>query len=99
MSALFDGDVLAFLIPAVDLPRAADPVVGIGDHLSIGSDVIIGARSGVVANAADGSVLLGTPAVAREEALAIALATRRLPRLVETVRALKKRLSAVDPKG
>ncbi len=69
---------------------------GVADHVTIGSDVVIGARSAVAANAPDGAVLLGAPAAPRDEALAIMLGWRRLPRLIETVSALKKRLSALE---
>ena len=70
---------------------------GVADHVRIGDDVVAGARSGVAGDAKPGSVLLGAPAIPRGEALAVMLAQRRLPGLVETVRALKKRLSAIDP--
>jgi UDP-3-O-[3-hydroxymyristoyl] glucosamine N-acyltransferase len=72
---------------------------GVADHVTIGSDVVAGARSAIAANLADRAVVLGAPALPRDEALAIVMATRRLPKLVETVRALKKRLSASDPNG
>ena len=81
--------------------RIGDRVVlggkaGVADHVRIGSDTVVGAASGVAADAPDGSVLLGAPALPREEMLRIALGWRRLPRLIETVSALKKRLSAVE---
>lgn len=63
---------------------------GISDNVTIGSDVVVAARSGVAANLPDRSVVLGAPALPRKEALAILTATRRLPRLVETVRTLTK---------
>jgi hypothetical protein len=47
----------------------------------------------VAANVPSGSVMLGTPAIPRDEALRQSLALRRLPGVVETVRRLKKRLS------
>ena len=72
---------------------------GVADHVRIGDDCVIGAKSGVAANVPPRSVLLGTPALPREETLRIVLATRQLPRLVETVRAIKKRLSDTGPTG
>jgi UDP-3-O-[3-hydroxymyristoyl] glucosamine N-acyltransferase len=69
---------------------------GIADHVQVEHDVVIGARGGVVANVPAGSVLLGAPAIPRDEALRQSLALRRLPRLVEAVRAIQKRLSAQD---
>lgn len=70
---------------------------GVADHVRIGDDVVAGARAGVASDVRSGSVLLGAPAIPRDEALAMMLAQRRLPKLIETVRALKKRLSATDP--
>ncbi len=70
---------------------------GVADHVRVGDDVVAGARSAIAGEARAGSVLLGAPAMPRDEALAIMLAWRRLPKLIETVRALKKRLSATEP--
>lgn len=70
---------------------------GVADHVRVGDDVVAGARAAVAGDAKPGSVLLGAPAIPRDEALALMLAQRRLPKLIETVRALKKRLSAADP--
>lgn len=72
--------------------------VGVADHVTIGSDVVIGARSGVAGDAPDGAVLLGAPATPRDEALRIMLGWRRLPRLIDAVADLKKRLSAIESK-
>ena len=69
---------------------------GVADHVTIGSDVVAGARSGIAVNAPDGSVLLGAPATPRDEALAIMLAWRRLPRLLGVLTELKKRVSALE---
>lgn len=66
--------------------------VGVADHISIGDDVIAGAYAGVGTNLPAGSVVLGSPAVPRNEALAIILAWRRLPKLVTQVRQIARRL-------
>jgi UDP-3-O-[3-hydroxymyristoyl] glucosamine N-acyltransferase len=68
--------------------------VGVADHVRVLDDSVIGARSAVAANVPPGSVLLGSPAIPRDEALRLSLALRRLPKLIETVRDLRKRLSA-----
>lgn len=70
--------------------------VGIADHVTIGDDAVLAARSGVGSNVPAGAVMLGAPALKRDEAMRMMLAMRRLPRVIEDVRALKKRLSR-DP--
>ena len=70
--------------------------VGVADHVKIGSDVLVGAASAVASNIPSRNIMMGVPAVKRDEALRNVMAVRRLPRLFETVDALKKRLSALD---
>ena len=70
--------------------------VGVADHVKIGSDVLVGAASAVATNIPSRNIMMGVPAVKRDEALRGVMAIRRLPRLFETVDALKKRLSALD---
>jgi len=70
--------------------------VGVADHVKIGSDVLVGAASAVATNIPSRNIMMGVPAVKRDEALRGVMALRRLPRLFETVEALKKRLSALD---
>ncbi len=70
--------------------------VGVADHVKIGSDVLVGAASAVASNIPSRNIMMGVPAVKRDEALRGVMALRRLPRLFETVDALKKRLSALD---
>ncbi|TVQ56669.1 MAG: UDP-3-O-(3-hydroxymyristoyl)glucosamine N-acyltransferase [Rhodobacteraceae bacterium] len=72
---------------------------GVADHVKIGADSVVAAKAGVGSNAPPRSVLLGAPALPRDEALSLMMATRRLPRLAETVRSLKKRLSGAGPTG
>jgi len=73
--------------------------VGVADHVKIGEDSVIGAKSGVGSNVAPRSVLLGLPAIPAAEAARVYVAMRRVPDLLGTVRALKKRLSEIDPAG
>jgi len=70
--------------------------VGVADHVTIGSDVLVGAASAVATNIPSRNIMMGVPAVKRDEALRNVMAIRRLPRLFDTVDALKKRLSALD---
>jgi UDP-3-O-[3-hydroxymyristoyl] glucosamine N-acyltransferase len=72
---------------------------GVADHVSIGPDSVCGARSGVAGDLPPGSVVLGTPALPRAEALQIMLALRRLPGLIARVRGIEKRLPAADANG
>ncbi len=70
--------------------------VGVADHLKIGSDVLVAAASAVASNVRGRSIVMGVPAMPRDEAVRSIMAIRRLPRLMDTVDALKKRLSAMD---
>ncbi len=69
---------------------------GVADHVAIGADSVCGARSGVGSDLPAGSVVLGTPAMPRAEALQVMLSWKRLPALIARVRGIEKRLSATD---
>ncbi len=73
--------------------------VGVADHVKIGSDVLVAAASAVASNIKSRSIMMGVPAMPRDEAMRSVMALRRLPRLMETVDALKKRLSSMDTTG
>lgn len=66
--------------------------VGVGDHLKIGSDAICAAGTLCGTDIPEKSVMMGIPAVPRDQALKQFLAIRRLPRLVEQVQDIRKRL-------
>jgi UDP-3-O-[3-hydroxymyristoyl] glucosamine N-acyltransferase len=66
--------------------------VGVPDHVKIGSDVIVAAGSLIAGNIPDGAVFMGVPAVARGEALRQFSALRRLPRLVDQVAEIRRKL-------
>ena len=70
--------------------------VGVADHVTIGSDVLVGAASAVATNIPSRNIMMGVPAVKRDEALRGVMALRRLPRLFDTVDALKNRLAALE---
>ncbi len=67
--------------------------VGIADHLTIGSDTVLAGGSLVGANIPAGSVMLGVPAVPRDEAYRQILALKRLPRMQEQLRTVLQRLA------
>jgi UDP-3-O-[3-hydroxymyristoyl] glucosamine N-acyltransferase len=56
--------------------------VGVADHVTIGSDVVVAASSGVASKVAPRSVVMGSPAIARDEYMKMMMAMRRLPRLL-----------------
>lgn len=56
--------------------------VGVADHVTIGSDVVVAASSGVASKVAPRSVMMGSPAIARDEYMKMMMAMRRLPRLL-----------------
>jgi UDP-3-O-[3-hydroxymyristoyl] glucosamine N-acyltransferase len=63
---------------------------GIAGHISIGDKAILGGRTGVTSNLEGGMAYLGYPAVPFAQEQKIRALVRRLPKLVEDVRALKK---------
>ncbi|MEO1491212.1 MAG: UDP-3-O-(3-hydroxymyristoyl)glucosamine N-acyltransferase [Pseudomonadota bacterium] len=66
--------------------------VGIADHRKIGSDVICAAGTLVPGNLPDGAIVMGAPALPREQAARQFAAMRRLPKLLETVAEIQKKL-------
>jgi UDP-3-O-[3-hydroxymyristoyl] glucosamine N-acyltransferase len=72
--------------------------VGIGDHLKIGAGSQLGGQSGVTHDLDPGSRVFGTPALDSKESFRNSAATRRLPVLQETVRALKRRVAKLEKK-
>lgn len=59
---------------------------GVADHVRIGDDSVIGAAAGVGSDVKPRSVMLGAPAMKREEFHRMILAMRRLPRLMDRLR-------------
>jgi len=64
--------------------------VGIVGHVTIGDHAILSARTGVTANIAGGQTYGGKPATPMLEQLKLEVLVRRLPKLVERVKALEK---------
>ena len=66
--------------------------VGVGDHVKIGSDVVCAAATMVASNIADRSVMMGAPATRREDAVRQIVAIKRLPRMIEQMSEIRKKL-------
>ncbi len=60
--------------------------VGVADHLTVGSDSVVAASSGVGSNIKPRSVVMGLPAIPRDEWMRMMMALRRLPRLIDKMR-------------
>jgi UDP-3-O-[3-hydroxymyristoyl] glucosamine N-acyltransferase len=63
---------------------------GVNDNIFVGDDVVAGGATKIFTNAPAGRVLLGSPAVKMEAHVEMMKALRRLPRLLDQVRALQK---------
>ncbi|NNE80336.1 MAG: UDP-3-O-(3-hydroxymyristoyl)glucosamine N-acyltransferase [Silicimonas sp.] len=63
---------------------------GVGDNITIGDDVVAGGASKILSKVPAGRVVLGYPAMKMDQFIAASQNWRRLPRLMEDVRALKK---------
>ena len=66
--------------------------VGIGGHVTIGSKAVLSARTGVTADLAGGEVYAGKPALPMREEMKLQVLVRRLPKLIERVKALEASL-------
>jgi UDP-3-O-[3-hydroxymyristoyl] glucosamine N-acyltransferase len=69
--------------------------VGVADHTRIGHDSVVGASSGVGTDVPPRSVYFGTPAIPKKQAFEQFKNLSRLTRLLNDVRELKKRVSAL----
>lgn len=68
--------------------------VGIAGHLEVGDKAVLAARSGVTHDLPGGTVYLGNPAQTMKQELKVMALQRRLPKLIEDVKELKRRLDA-----
>jgi UDP-3-O-[3-hydroxymyristoyl] glucosamine N-acyltransferase len=66
--------------------------VGVADHAALGDGVVAGAQTGIPGRLEAGARVWGTPARPIAQARRIAVATGRLPELLQRVRALEQRL-------
>ncbi|MBN2312644.1 MAG: UDP-3-O-(3-hydroxymyristoyl)glucosamine N-acyltransferase [Sedimentisphaerales bacterium] len=70
--------------------------VGLADNISIGDGAMVGAQSGVMRNIPSGETMLWTPAIKRDEALRTMGLLFRLPKIVEKLRQLGKRIEKLE---
>ncbi len=66
--------------------------VGVRDHTKIGSRTMVGAQSGVIADTGEDQILLGSPAIPRNEQAILFASINRLPELRKTVKHLTKQV-------
>jgi len=69
---------------------------GVVDHVTIGDKTIVGAQAGVTGDIADGKRIFGSPAHDVKEALREFTLTRRLPKMAEQLKNLKKRIEELE---
>lgn len=70
--------------------------VGLADNIEIGDGTKVAARSGVAQSVPAGQRLAGVPAMNVRETLRIAGLTRRLPKFVEQLKQLSKRVESLE---
>lgn len=67
--------------------------VGVRDHVTIGARTTVGAQSGIAADTGEGQILLGSPAISRNEQAVLFASVSRLPALRKTVKQLEKQVA------
>ena len=70
--------------------------VGVSDNISVGDDVVAGGATKILSKVPAGRVILGYPAMKMEQFVQAGQNWRRLPRLMDDVRALKKAVFKTD---
>jgi UDP-3-O-[3-hydroxymyristoyl] glucosamine N-acyltransferase len=70
--------------------------VGVVGHIEIGDGATVGAQSGVSKSVKAGERMFGTPAMPLRQAKRIEASIRNLPELIQTVRALKRRVEELE---
>ncbi|MEM6386627.1 MAG: UDP-3-O-(3-hydroxymyristoyl)glucosamine N-acyltransferase [Pseudomonadota bacterium] len=71
--------------------------VGVSDNITVGDDVVAGGATKILSKVPAGRVVLGYPAMKMDQFIQAGQNWRRLPRLMEDVRALKKAVSKDAP--
>jgi UDP-3-O-[3-hydroxymyristoyl] glucosamine N-acyltransferase len=69
--------------------------VGVRDHVHIGDRTMVGAQAGVAADAGPDLILLGSPAIPRNEQAVLFASVNRLPELRKTVKRLEKQVESL----
>ena len=67
--------------------------VGVRDHIMIGARTMVGAQSGVISDTGEDKILLGSPAIPRNEQAILFASINRLPELRKTVKQLTKQVA------
>jgi UDP-3-O-[3-hydroxymyristoyl] glucosamine N-acyltransferase len=70
--------------------------VGLIDHLRIGNRVVVAAKSGVAESIPEGRVYRGIPATDYQDYARQAVGIRRLPKIMEQMKALEKRVAQLE---
>ena len=70
--------------------------VGVSDNIFVGDDVVAGGATKIMAKVPAGRVMLGYPAMKMEQFLEAGRNWRRLPRLMDDIKALKKAVSKTE---
>lgn len=71
---------------------------GVADHARVGKEAVIAARGLAVGNTPGGRMLSGFPAHDHARELQVLAATRRLPELIDEIRALRVRVAELEAK-
>lgn len=69
---------------------------GVAGHLRIGAGVVVAAKSGVTKDIPPGTMVSGFPAQPHESAKKIHAHIQRLPQYIETIKALQKKMTALE---
>jgi UDP-3-O-[3-hydroxymyristoyl] glucosamine N-acyltransferase len=72
---------------------------GLADHVEIGDRVIIAARAGVNRSLTAGQIVSGAPAIPHETSIKAQAVIPRLPELRQHVRALERRVAALEARS
>jgi UDP-3-O-[3-hydroxymyristoyl] glucosamine N-acyltransferase len=70
--------------------------VGIVGHIRVGDMARVGAQTGVAHDVPDGQTVSGSPAMPHRDWLRVSAAAPQLPELIKEVRALRRRLEALE---
>jgi UDP-3-O-[3-hydroxymyristoyl] glucosamine N-acyltransferase len=70
--------------------------VGIADHVTVGDGAQIGSQAGVHRDVPAGAGMIGTPAMQGDAGLRALAAIGRLPELLRDMRALGRRVDALE---
>jgi UDP-3-O-[3-hydroxymyristoyl] glucosamine N-acyltransferase len=69
---------------------------GIADHLKLGNQAVVGAKSGVMRDVPDGGRVLGIPAAPDRQAKRQMIATQQLPELIRRMLELEKQVEPLN---